>query len=105
MHLTVKTAELPEGLSKVKIESTLVYSVFEAPLNLPADSFDNCVGATPQDRKFFEKYLNILPEYAESGKIKPNPSRELGGLEAISEGFELQKEGKVRAEKLVYKIA
>ncbi|KAI3328437.1 hypothetical protein F4824DRAFT_493149 [Ustulina deusta] len=99
-----KTSELPEGLTKVKVESTKMYTVLGHPIDLSGDSFDNWGGPTPQDRKFWEKYLSMLPEYLESGKIKPNPSRELGGLEAISEGCELQKQGKVRAEKLVYKI-
>ncbi|KAI8626362.1 zinc-binding dehydrogenase [Xylariaceae sp. FL1651] len=97
-----KKDELPSDLTKVKVESTIVYTVFELPLKL--DDFENCGEATPQDRKFWEKHLSMLPEYVESGKIKPNPVKELGGLEAISEGFELQQQGKVRAEKLVYKI-
>ncbi|KAI0196713.1 zinc-binding dehydrogenase [Xylaria flabelliformis] len=100
-----KTAELPEDISKVKVESTIVYTVFGDPLELGDSPFENWGGPTPQDRKFWEKYLGMLPEYLESGKIKPNPSRELGGLEAVAEGFALQQQGKVRAEKLVYKIA
>ncbi|GAW19502.1 hypothetical protein ANO14919_089890 [Xylariales sp. No.14919] len=100
-----KASELPEGLSKVKVESTIVYTVFGDAIDLGQVPFDNWGGPTPRDRKFWEKYLGLLPEYVASGKIKANPSRELGGLEAISEGFELQQQGKVRAEKLVYKIA
>jgi NADPH:quinone reductase-like Zn-dependent oxidoreductase len=100
-----KNNELPADLTKVKIESTVVYTVFEKPIGPRGGEFDNYGGPTPQDRAFWEKYLSMLPDYLESGKIKPNPSRELGGLEAIAEGFELHKQGKVRAEKLVYKIA
>ncbi|KAI0490295.1 zinc-binding dehydrogenase [Xylaria cf. heliscus] len=100
-----KTAELPEDISKVKVESTIVYTVFGDAIDLGSSPFENWGGPTPKDRKFWEKYLSLLPEYVESGKIKPNPSKELGGLEAIAEGFELQKQGKVRAEKLVYKVA
>ncbi|KAI1289046.1 zinc-binding dehydrogenase [Xylaria venustula] len=100
-----KSSELPEGSTKVKVESTIVYTVFGDPLELGKAPFDNWGGPTPQDRKFWEKYLSMLPQYIESGKIKSNPSRVLGGLDAISEGFTLQQEGKVRAEKLVYKIA
>jgi NADPH:quinone reductase-like Zn-dependent oxidoreductase len=98
-----KTKELPSELTKVKVESTIVYTVFERPLK-GYGSFDNCDGATPGDRKFWEKYLSLLPEYLESGKIKPNHVKELGGLEDILKGFELHKQGKVSAEKLVYKI-
>ncbi|KAI0975373.1 zinc-binding dehydrogenase [Xylaria arbuscula] len=100
-----KSFELSEEFTKVKVESTIVYTVFGDPLELGKAPFDNWGGPTPQDRKFWEKYLSVLPEYIESGKIKSNPAKVLGGLDAISEGFKLQQEGKVRAEKLVYKIA
>lgn len=100
-----KTSELPERTPKVKVESTIVYTVFGEPLNLGDSPFENWGGPTPRDRALWEKYLGLLPKYVESGKIKPNPTKEIGGLEAILEGFELQQQGKIRAEKLVYKIA
>ncbi|GAP90520.1 putative zinc-binding dehydrogenase [Rosellinia necatrix] len=99
-------SELPGGLGKVRVESTIVYTVFGLPIDLSGSGFENWGGPTPTDREFWERYMaHILPGYLESGKIKPNPSRELGGLEAILEGFEMQIQGKVSAEKLVYKIA
>ncbi|KAI1841814.1 hypothetical protein JX266_011991 [Neoarthrinium moseri] len=89
--------------TKVKVESTIVYTVFGRPLSYGA--FDNIGGPTPQDKAFWEKYLSLLPEYLEKGTIKPNRVRELGGIGDILKGFELQAQGKVSAEKLVYKIA
>ncbi|KAI0870586.1 zinc-binding dehydrogenase [Hypoxylon argillaceum] len=100
-----KAAELPAGLEKVRVESTIVYTVFGRPIDLGDDGFENWGGETPVDRAFWEKYVAALPGLLASGQIKPNPPRELGGLEDIARGFELQKQGKVRAEKLVYKIA
>lgn len=104
-----KTAELPEALQQrknIKVESTIVYTAFGHPLELGDAPFENWGGPTPRDRQFWERYVkDVLPAYVASGKIKPNPVRELGGLEAISEGFEQQRQGKVRAEKLVYKVA
>jgi NADPH:quinone reductase-like Zn-dependent oxidoreductase len=98
-----KTEELgPDANPKVKIQSTIVYSVFERALSYGA--FDNCGQATPQDKAFWRKYLSLLPEYLESGKIKPNPAKEFGGISDILTGFKHQQEGKVSAEKLVYKI-
>ncbi|KAI2468888.1 zinc-binding dehydrogenase [Annulohypoxylon bovei var. microspora] len=88
---------------KVKLESTIVYTVFERPLNYGA--FDNCGDATPDDKALWERYLAILPELLSSGKLKPNRVRELGGLDDILSGFVEQEEGKVSAEKLVYKIS
>lgn len=88
---------------KVKVESTIVYTVFQRPLPFPG--FDNCGSDTPEDKAVWEKYLSMLPELLTSGKIKPNRIRENGGLEDILTGFKEQQEGKVSAEKLVYKIA
>lgn len=86
-----------------RAESTIVYTVFERPWKNPV--FDNCGDhETPDDKAVWERYLGQLPELLSSGKIKPNPTRELGGLEDILTGFQLQQEGKVSAEKLVYKI-
>ncbi|KAI0396982.1 zinc-binding dehydrogenase [Xylariaceae sp. FL0594] len=101
-----KSEDLPEELAKkVKVESTIVYTVFGHPLNLSGSGFQNWGGETPKDKAFWEKYLSLLPELTESGKVKPNPLKELGGLEDIQKGFDLQTQGKVRAQKLVYKVA
>ncbi|KAK7942516.1 zinc-binding dehydrogenase [Apiospora aurea] len=99
-----KTAELPEALqAKVRVESTIAYSVFGRPLKY--GDFDNYGGETPADKAFWEKYLALLPGYLESGRVQPNKVKEFGGLEDIPKGFEIHAEGKVSAEKLVYKIA
>jgi NADPH:quinone reductase-like Zn-dependent oxidoreductase len=96
--------DLPEDLAaRVRIESTLAYSVFGRPLG--RTGFQNTDPVDPEDKQWWEKYLGLLPGLLSSGKIKANPVRELRGLEAIPEGFALQKEGKVRAEKLVYRVA
>ncbi|KAI1120065.1 alcohol dehydrogenase, partial [Nemania abortiva] len=100
-----KTSELPAELAKVKVESTIVYTVFGDPIDLGDSGFENWGGETPTDRAFWEKYEALLPDLLASGQIKPNPVKELGGLEDITHGFELQKQGKVRAEKVVYKVA
>ncbi|KAK6846352.1 hypothetical protein PG987_001540 [Apiospora arundinis] len=99
-----KTAELPQELqNKVRVESTIAYSVFGRPLKY--GDFDNYGGETPADKAFWEKYLALLPEYLESGRVKPNKVKEFGGFEDIQKGFEIHAQGKVSAEKLVYKIA
>ncbi|OHW99379.1 zinc-binding dehydrogenase [Colletotrichum incanum] len=90
----------PEG---VKVESTLAYTVFGRKLTYGA--FDNIDGAKPEDKKFWEKYLKLLPKWLEDGSIKPNPPKEFGGLEDIPKGFDLQAKGGVSAEKLVYRTA
>ncbi|KAM0815706.1 putative Enoyl reductase (ER) domain-containing protein [Seiridium cardinale] len=119
-----KSKEYGDEFSKVKIESTIVYTVFAVPLTGAYGIFDNAGESTtqdkafcekylshfpdkptPQDKAFWEKYLSQLPEFLEKGTIKPNRVKELGGLDSILEGFKYQAEGKLSAEKLVYKIA
>ncbi|OLN96043.1 Zinc-type alcohol dehydrogenase-like protein C2E1P3.01-like protein 2 [Colletotrichum chlorophyti] len=89
----------PEG---IKVESTLVYTVFGRDVIYKA--FDNTDGERPKDREIWEKYLGLLPKWLEEGYIKPNPQKEFGGLDDINKGFELQAKGGVSAEKLVYRI-
>ncbi|KAH9216470.1 chaperonin 10-like protein [Leptodontidium sp. 2 PMI_412] len=88
---------------KIRLESTIVATVFERPVKYGV--FDNCGNPTPEDRAMWENYLVLLPELLSSGKIKSNRIHEMGGINDIMSGFELHQEGKVSAEKLVYKIA
>lgn len=88
---------------KARIESTIVYTVFERPLAYKV--FDNCGESTPQDKAVWEKYLLMLPQMLGSRRLRPNRVREMGGMGDILKGFQEQKDGKVSAEKLVYKIA
>lgn len=103
--LPVKSDEIAaeSGNSKVKTESTIVYTVFQRELKYGA--FDNCGGETPEDKAVWEKYLGMLPDMLTSGRVKPNRVREMGGMEDITKGFKEQIDGKVSAEKLVYKVA
>ncbi|RYO89276.1 hypothetical protein DL766_000913 [Monosporascus sp. MC13-8B] len=90
-------------IEKVKLESTLAYTVFGRPISSLYDDFDNFT-PTSEDKAIWEKYLVMLPELLRSGKIKPNNVREMGTIDDIPAGFEAQKKGDVRAEKLVYKV-
>ena len=87
---------------KAKIESTIVYTVFQR--KLPYKAFDNCGEETPEDKALWEKYLQVIPQYLEKGLIKPNRVKPMGTIEDINKGFKLQQEGKVSAEKLTYNI-
>lgn len=89
--------------NKVTVQSTIVYTVFERPIKYGA--FDNCGEATPADKAVWEKYLASLPGMLTDGKLKPNRAREFGTLKDIPAGFEEQRQGRVRGEKLVYKVA
>ncbi|OQO11512.1 hypothetical protein B0A48_03239 [Cryoendolithus antarcticus] len=90
--------------SKAKITSTIVYTVFNRNLGYYGKIFDNA-DTMSEDKAFWAKWCSLLPELLESGKVKSNRAREMGGIEDILKGFKEQQEGRVSAEKLVYKIA
>ena len=86
---------------RVIIESTIVYSIF-GPLSY--GNFDNC--DTPEeDRALWVEWLHKLPGLLESGTIKCNKVTMSGSLHDIPAGFKRQEEGKLSAEKLVYKVS
>ena len=45
-----------------------------------------------------------LPEWLESGEIKPNAVMAMKGLDSVSRGFELHRQGEVSGQKIVYEI-
>lgn len=52
-----------------------------------------------------EHFLTKVPGLVKAGQIKPLPIKFFeGGLAAIPEGFQYMREGKVSAEKIVYRI-
>ncbi|KAL0941961.1 zinc-binding oxidoreductase [Colletotrichum truncatum] len=85
----------------VKVEWTIVYTVFERALPF---RIENCGDETPEDKKLWEKYLRLLPQYLERGEVKPDKVKELDGLESVEDGLKISEEGKLSNEKLVFKI-
>lgn len=60
----------------------------------------------PEDYKTASTYLKNLSHLLEEGKVVPVPHRLMsGGLGDIGKGFEEMRAGKVRGEKLVYRVA
>lgn len=45
-----------------------------------------------------------LPEWLETGKIKPTAAKVLKGLDAVPQGFQEHRDGKISAYKIVYEI-
>jgi hypothetical protein len=57
-----------------------------------------------QDKEWAEDICSKLSTLILDGKLKGNPVRLMGGLDAVLEGFKYMGDGKVRAEKLVYEV-
>ncbi|ODQ54598.1 GroES-like protein [Saitoella complicata NRRL Y-17804] len=86
---------------QVTVQPTLVYTI----LGRAFEMRDHEYPASPEDRRVAEQLYEELPEWIQSGKVKPNTTRIVeGGLDGILRGFEEMKSGKVRGEKLVYVI-
>ncbi|KAJ4244746.1 hypothetical protein NW762_014322 [Fusarium torreyae] len=107
-HLVALTLVDKEALrainSYIKIEAIITFTVFGKPLAYTM--FDNVGGATPEDKRAWEEeYLRWVPKMLEQGDLKPNHVREVGTLDDVLEGFRLSKEGKLSAEKAVFKVA
>ena len=61
--------------------------------------------AVPEDRAQMAESPKKVPGLVKDGKIKPLPIKLWeGGLDRILAGLKYMKEGKVSAEKIVYKI-
>lgn len=61
--------------------------------------------ASEDDHKLATELFGQLPEWIEAGKIKPNKPKFIqGGLDGIEEGFQMYRDGKISAEKIVYEL-
>lgn len=63
------------------------------------------IPAKPQDRAQMVEFLKKVPGLIKDGLIKPPKIKAWeGGLDAIPEGLAYMREGKVSAEKIVYRV-
>ncbi|KAF5228525.1 hypothetical protein FAUST_11022 [Fusarium austroamericanum] len=88
----------------VKAESLMAFTVFGRALSSDYAMFDNAGAATPDDKRAWEHYLQLVTHMLEKGDLEPNPIREVGTLDNVIEAFGLSKDGKLSAEKAVLKV-
>ncbi|KAF8603438.1 GroES-like protein [Ceratobasidium sp. AG-I] len=86
----------------VVIQHTLLYTALGRAFDYgPTAHYQ----ASPADRKHMASWIPKVESLVNSGKVKPNPVKLWpGGLEAVPEGFQYMREGKVSAEKIVYNV-
>ena len=83
--------------------ATLVYTALGRAYAFPASGHH--IPAVPEDRAQIVEFLKKVPGLVKDSKIKPLPIRLWeGGLNSIPAGLQYMKEGKVSAEKIVYRI-
>lgn len=86
----------------VVIQHTLIYTALGRSFDYgPTSPYP----ASTADREHMASWIPKIESLVNSGKLKPNPVKLWpGGLEAVSEGFQYMREGKVSAEKIVYNV-
>ena len=78
-----------------------LYSVNGYPVSIASIQ----IPAAPGDKAHMAAFLKKLPQLVRDGAVRPLPiKRWEGGLEAVQEGLQYLREGKVSAEKIVYRV-
>ncbi|RAH46735.1 zinc-binding alcohol dehydrogenase family protein [Aspergillus brunneoviolaceus CBS 621.78] len=86
--------------SGVQVTSVLVFTAFlkdhsYGPYKWPASQ---------EDHELASEFFDLVPDLLASGKIKPSRPKVLGGLEAVPDGFQEYRDGKISGYKIVYRI-
>jgi NADPH:quinone reductase-like Zn-dependent oxidoreductase len=85
----------------VKHTTTMMYTMFGEEFEKKGNKFP----ASKDDYEFAKMWMRLLEKLVAEGKVKPYPKRlGSGGLEGVLKGLEEMKAGKVRGEKLVYRL-
>ncbi|KZT68234.1 GroES-like protein [Daedalea quercina L-15889] len=85
----------------VVLQPTLIYTALGRPFSMLGQDYPAC----PEDRAHMAAFLRKLPELVREGKIVPNKTVLWeGGLQAVPDGLQYMREGKVSGEKIVYRL-
>ena len=57
-----------------------------------------------RDRELGAELFENIPKWIAEGKFKPNAVHQMTGLKSVPEGFQLHRDGKISAKKVVYQI-
>ncbi|TXC09181.1 hypothetical protein FocTR4_00005567 [Fusarium oxysporum f. sp. cubense] len=93
---------LTENVTKqTKVTPVLVWTAFNRVIQYKKAQFP----ASEDDHKLCAEFNEKLPVWIEEGKIKPNKPKVIpGGLDAVVQGFQEYRDGKISGYKLVYEL-
>ncbi|KAI0672782.1 GroES-like protein [Trametes maxima] len=95
---------IPDATTRTDVErtNTLLYTALGRAFSYgPNANYP----VQPGDREHMVHFLRKFPSLAKEGKIKPLPIKLWeGGLAAVPDGLQFMREGKVSAEKIVYRV-
>ncbi|KAK2026637.1 GroES-like protein [Colletotrichum zoysiae] len=87
--------------SQTKVTSVLVFTSFFKNHTMGS----NLLPASEEDHRLASEFYEKIPQLLRQGKIKPNsPQLIQGGLDGIQEGFQMYRDGKIRRNKVVYRL-
>ncbi|RGP72224.1 zinc-type alcohol dehydrogenase [Fusarium longipes] len=90
-----------ENVTKqTKVVPVLVWTAFNRFIQYKTASFP----PSEEDHKLGVEFNKKLPVWLEEGKIKPNKPKVLGGLDAVPQGFQEYRDGKISGFKIVYEL-
>ncbi|KAH9941955.1 GroES-like protein [Amylocystis lapponica] len=85
----------------VQVIPTLVYTSLGRTFSIGPTTF----AASPEEKAHMAAFLVKVPQLISEGKIVPNKVKVWdGGLSAVKDGLQYMREGKVSAEKIVYRV-
>ncbi|EIN05801.1 alcohol dehydrogenase [Punctularia strigosozonata HHB-11173 SS5] len=86
----------------VEMKGTMLYTALGKAFTMPTGW---ALPAIPEDREQMVGWMPKITELLANGKVKPCQIKLWpGGLDAVKDGFEYMKSGKVSAEKIVFQI-
>ena len=87
----------------VRAPATLVYTALGRAFTFRAGSQ---FPVSEEDRAHMAAFLKKVPQLVKDGAVKPLPIKLWeGGLAAVPDGLQYMREGKVSAEKIVYRVS
>jgi len=85
----------------VVLQPTLIYTSLGRSFSMLGQEYP----VIPEDRAHMVAFLKKVPELVRTKKISPNKTKVWeGGLQAVPDGLQYMREGKVSAEKIVYRL-
>jgi len=85
----------------VKVIETLLYTALDGK---DASFATWNVKAGPNDREHYVDWMKHATKLYGQGLVKPLPIEKAGGMDDVQKGFERMRDGKVKAQKLVYTV-
>ncbi|KAI0636543.1 GroES-like protein [Trametes polyzona] len=99
-------AVIEDATARTDVERvfTLLYWALGRPFTLKGTKYGHQPDR-PEDKAHIEQFLKKMPALVKGGLIKPLPIKLWeGGLAAIPDGLQYMREGRVSAEKIVYRV-